>query len=202
MKKFNGDNIQNFILFISAIALMSSMVEILNGDTTVQSDKNNIIYLSLALALVVLTISGCVMLMIKRTRTKKYIYLSYSMEDKEIVEKISDVLSSQLKKLSTYRFEIITIDSIPFGYDINATMQRNISKSFTAIIIVSSSYLENSWCLQEFNALSKAQKRIIPIVTDSYNDLKKLPQNISNIKALSLSECETGAEFYAAMVVS
>ncbi len=197
--KFNKNNIQVFALLISALALMVTMLSMLTQNSLFQYD--NIFVLSLATVLVTLTIFVYALLIIKRVNPKKYIYLSYTGMDKEIAEEISLVLSEQFKRLSKYRFEIITADSIPFGNDMYATMKENMSKSDIVIIIVSPSYLQSEWCLKEFSTISNEDKRIIPIVTESFSDLAKLPKDISNIKALSLINCESGEDFSKTMSI-
>lgn len=197
--KFNKNNIQVFTLLISALALMLTMLSMLTQNSLFQYD--NIFVLSLATVLVTLTIFVYALLIIKRVNPKKYIYLSYTGMDKEIAEEISLVLSEQFKRLSKYRFEIITADSIPFGNDMYATMKENMSKSDIVIIIVSPSYLQSEWCLKEFSTISNEDKRIIPIVTESFSDLAKLPKDISNIKALSLINCESGEDFSKTMSI-
>lgn len=93
------------------------------------------------------------------------------------------------------------MDCIPFGNDMYITMQENMLKSDIVIIIVSSAYLQGEWCLKEFATILKEGKRIIPIVTESFSDLAKLPENISNIKALSLINCESEESFSKIMLV-
>lgn len=197
--KFNKNNIQVFTLLISALALMLTMLSILTQYSLFKYD--NIFVLSLATILVMLTSFVYTLLIIKRINPKKYIYLSYTGMDKEIAERISLVLSEQFKRLSKYRFEIITADSIPFGNDMYITMQENMLKSDTVIMIVSPSYLQSEWCLKEFAAISKEDKRIIPIVTESFSDLVKLPKDISNIKALSLINCKSEEDFSKTMSI-
>ncbi len=191
--KFNKNNIQIFTLLISALALMLTMLSILTQNSLFKYD--NAYILSLATALVTSTIISYALLIIKRVNPKKYIYLSYTGQDKEIAEKVILVLSEQFKKLSKYRFEILTADSIPFGNDMYITMQENMSKSEIIIVIVSPSYLQSEWCLNEFTTISKDNKRIIPIVTETFSDLAKLPKDISNIKALSLINCKSEEDF-------
>lgn len=191
--KFNKNNIQIFILLISAFALMFTMLSILKHDSSPQYD--NILVLTLAILLVIFTSVIYLSLIIKRISPKKYIYISYSYMDKEIAEKTSLVLSEHFKSLSKYRFEIITADSIPFGNDIYVTMQENMSKSDIIIIIVSPAYLKSESCQKEFTAIYKGNKRIIPIVTEDFSDLAKLPKDISNIKALSLINCKSEEDF-------
>lgn len=191
--KFNKNNIEVIILIISAFALMFTMLSLLTQNPLFQYD--NIYVLSLAAILVVLTALIYLLLIIKRTNPKKYIYLSYSNKDRKIAEKISSTLGEQFKKLSKYHFEIISEDSIPFGNNIDTTIQENILKSNIVIIIVTPQYLQSEWCLKEFTAISKEDKRIIPIVTESFSDLAKLPNNISNIRALSLINCKSEDDF-------
>lgn len=191
--KFNKNNLQIFTLLVSALALMFTMFSILTRDSLIRYD--NVLALSLAITLVTLTSTVYAAMIVKRINPKKYIYLSYCGRDKEIAEKTLAVLNEQLEKLSKYRFEIITADSIPFGNDMYVTMQENLSKSDIVIVIVSASYLQSEWCLNEFLTISKEDKKIIPIVTESFSDLSKLPKDISNIKALFLGNCKSEKEF-------
>ncbi len=195
--KFNKNNLQIFILLISAFGLMLTMWSIVAHDSLLEYD--NMIVLTLAILLVISTSFIYSLLIIKRIKPKKYIYISYTGMDKEIAEKTSLVLSEQFKSLSKYRFEIITADSIPFGNDMYITMRENISKSDIVIIIVSPLYLQNEWCLKEFTTITKEDKRIIPIVTEAFSDLAKLPKDISNIKAVSLINCKSEEDFAKVM---
>ena len=192
--KFNKNNIQIFSLLITAIAIMLTMLGTVIGGSFLKN-KNDILTPLLAALLVTLTFFVYALLTMKRINPKKYIYISYAGIDKEIAEKISLVLNNQFKTLSKYRFEILTADSVPFGNDMYITMQENLSKSDIAIVIVSSAYLRSDWCLKEFTTICEKNKRIIPIVIDSFRDLADLPKNISNIKALSLIDCKSEKDF-------
>lgn len=191
---------QILTLIISALALMLTMLSILMQSSPLDTYENEFT-LTLASTLVTITITAYASLSIKRITPKKYIYLSYSSNDKEIAEKTSSILSEQFKKLSKYRFEIISANSIPFGNDMYTTMQENMSKSDIVILIVSSSYLRSEWCRKEFESIYNNDKKIIPIVTESFSDLKKLPKDISNIKALSLMDCKLDDDFYNTMSI-
>lgn len=195
--KFNKNNIQIFSLLISALALMVTMLSILTQNSLLKYD--NAFVLPLAIVLVTSTAFLYTLLIIKRVNPKKYIYLSYTGRDKEIAEKMILILNEQFKKLSKYRFEILTADSIPFGNDIYITMQENLAKSEIVIVIVSPSYLQSEWCINEFTTISKDNKRIIPVVTEAFSDLTELPKNISNIKALSLINCKSEEDFSETM---
>lgn len=195
--KFNKNNFQIVTLLVSALALMATMISILTSNSLFLYD--NALILTLAITLVALTSVVYATLIIKRVNPKTYIYLSYSRKDKELAEKIATELTDQFKRLSKYRFEIITGDSIPFGNDMTSTMQENISKSDIAIIIVSTEYLQSQWCLKEFMTFSGQKKRIIPIVKESFSDLSKFPEDMSNIKALSLINCESNEDFNKSM---
>lgn len=195
--KFNKNDVQILSLLISAFAIMLTMFLTLRKSSLLKLD--NVFVLELAVVLVSIMVSSYTLLIIKRVNPKKYIYLSYATcnhQDKEIADKIILVLNEQFKKLSKYRFEIITEDSIPFGNDIDITMKENIAKSEIVIVIVSSAYLESEWCINEFTIFSNDNnKRIIPIVTESFSYLAKLPKDISNIKALSLIDCKLEGDF-------
>lgn len=195
--KFNKNNIQIFSLLISALALMVTMLSILTQNSLLKYD--NAFVLSLAIVLVTSTAFLYILLIIKRVNPKKYIYLSYTGRDKEIAEKMILILNEQFKKLSKYRFEILTADSIPFGNDMYITMQENLAKSEIVIVIVSPSYLQSEWCINEFTTISKDNKRIIPVVTEAFSDLTELPKDISNIKALSLINCKSEEDFSETM---
>ncbi len=195
--KFNKNNIQIFSLLISALALMVTMLSILTQNSLLKYD--NAFVLSLAIVLVTSTAFLYTLLIIKRVNPKKYIYLSYTGRDKEIAEKMILILNEQFKKLSKYRFEILTADSIPFGNDMYITMQENLAKSEIVIVIVSPSYLQSEWCINEFITISKDNKRIIPVVTEAFSDLTELPKDISNIKALSLINCKSEEDFSETM---
>ena len=195
--KFNKNNIQIFSLLISALALMVTMLSILTQNSLLKND--NAFVLSLAIILVTSTAFLYTLLIIKRVNPKKYIYLSYTGRDKEIAEKMILILDEQFKKLSKYRFEILTADSIPFGNDMYITMQENLAKSEIVIVIVSPSYLQSEWCINEFITISKDNKRIIPVVTEAFSDLTELPKDISNIKALSLINCKSEEDFSETM---
>ena len=77
----------------------------------------------------------------------------------------------------------------------SATMQKYIEKSDIVIVLVSENYITSEWCYNEFLSIANLNKRIIPIVLNSYSDLSRLPKDISNIKALSLSDCTSDKDF-------
>lgn len=195
--KSNKNKIEIFSLLVAALTIMITMLSMLRDSMLLKSD-NTLILLLVTLP-VILTLYIYMLLIIKRTNPKKYIYLSYANMDKDIAEKVSSILNEQFKTLSKYRFEILTADSIPFGKDMYATMQENMSKSNIVIIIVSQTYLHSEWCIKEFTTICEKDKLIIPIVTESFADLAKLPKDISNIKALSLINCKSEKDFVRAI---
>ena len=156
---------------------------------------DNEIILAFATALVASLSATYVLSIIRRINPKQYIYISYTGQDKDTALLVSQILSEQFKRLSKYRFEIITVDSIPFGEDMSATMQKYIEKSDIVIVLVSENYITSEWCYNEFLSIANLNKRIIPIVLNSYSDLSRLPKDISNIKALSLSDCTSDKDF-------
>ena len=197
--KLNRNNLQNFVLLLATFSLMGSMVSVLFNDSSFRYE--NTLTLKLAIILIVLVMVIYTLLIIKRINPKQYVYISYSNRDSELAQKIADILNEKLEKLSKYRFEIITEDSIPLGNDIYITVQENLNKSDTVIVIVSSEYVENLRCRNEFIQISEEKKKIIPIVTESLGDLKRLPKDISNIKALFLDDGESEEKFLKDMSV-
>ena len=197
--KVNKNNVQIIILLVSAFGLMAIMLFILIENKLPIYD--NSIALTLVTILVILTTFIYALLIINRVKPKKHIYLSYTKEDKEMAEKIISVLSDLFKKMSKYRFEFITGDSVPFGSNIYTTIKKNISEADIVIIIVSPSYIQSTWCREEFLTIFKDKNLIIPVVTEAFSDLTKLPQDISNIKALSLIGCKSEEDFSKAMSI-
>lgn len=190
--KFNKNNMQIFVLLISAFALMLTMLATLFDTSFLKYDNGFI--LTVATILVAMTGTIYSILVVKRINPKKYIYFSYSFDDKELALEISDILSEQLAKSSKYRFEILTSNSVPFGNNIHDTILKNIEKADIAIVLVSPAYLQSNFCQKEFNSIVIQNTMVIPIVINSFADLKKLPKDYSNIKALSLINCTSEDE--------
>lgn len=189
--------LQTLTLFATALSLILALFTIL-FDTN-RFDTENI-YLMAMLSIVAVCITVIyIMLIIRRVNPKQYIYVSYTSADKETVDCIVQMLDEELKRISKYRFEILTSDNIPFGSDIHKTMREYIEKANIVLVVVSENYLRSEWCNQEFVSFCNMDKKIIPIVTESYSHLSELPKNISNIKALSLRFCETKTDFEDAM---
>ena len=195
--KFNKNNIQIISLFISAISLVFALFTIMFDAN--KFDTNNI-YLMTLLTVFISCIASAMrntlktLLIIKRVNPKQYIYMSFSSADKDMVELVTRTLEEQFKKMSKYRFEILTADTIPYGSDMRKTMQEYLQKANIMIVIVSKSYIESKWCNEEFVEISGMNKKIIPIVIDRYEYLSQLPKDISNIKALFIRESKLNEE--------
>ena len=191
--KFNKNNFQVIILLITTISLIITIFSGMYNTTLFYTDNG--IILILASGLVISLLVAYILLIMRRVNPKQYIYISYTEKDKKIALSVSQTLNRQFEHLSKYRFEIITADSIPFGEDMYATMQEYIKKSNIVIVLISESYIKSEWCTKEFISITNMNKRVIPIVMDSYDDLTRLPKDISNIKALSLNGCISDKDF-------
>ena len=189
---FNKNNFQIITLLIAALSLIVTIFSVVDNTRLF---LDNEIILAFATALVASLSATYVLSIIRRINPKQYIYISYTGQDKDTALLVSQILSEQFKRLSKYRFEIITVDSIPFGEDMSATMQKYIEKSDIVIVLVSENYITSEWCYNEFLSIANLNKRIIPIVLNSYSDLSRLPKDISNIKALSLSDCTSDKDW-------
>lgn len=185
-------NIQIISLLTTAVTLIVALFTIVFDNKKINTENTFLMILLVSFSFAIML--AYILLIIKRINPKQYIYISYARADKEIAETIKDVLDAQLRKMSKYRFEILTADSIPYGADMSNTLQEYISKSNTVIVIVSENYILSQWCNTEFVEVLEMGKKLIPIVTDSYEDLSDLPKDISNIKALSIKECSSPEE--------
>ena len=192
--KFNKSSFQVITLLVSTFALIATMFSLMSNESNFLHGDNEFI-LILSLSLVTLLFMTYSLLLVRRINPKQLIYVSCTTRDKEVAHLVSRILSEQFERLSKYRFEIVTADSVPYGDDMAATVQKYISKSTMAIVLVSNSYIESVWCSKEFSLITEANKKIIPIVLESYSDLSRLPKDISGIKALSLSGCSSNEEF-------
>lgn len=187
--KFNKNIFQMVILVITAVSMIATILTIFNDfDVFTKFDSN--ILLALISSMVVSVTVIYVTMIIQRVNPKKYIYVSFSSSDKEIADLIISTLENRFKTLSKYRFSLLTADSMPYGSEMSKTMQNYLTKADIVILVISSGYIESDWCNKEFNRIIQLHKKIIPIVTSSFNDLSKLPTNLSDIKALSLINCK------------
>lgn len=191
--KFSKNSFQMASLLIAVISLIVTIFSIIGGSELFY-ENNGIILYPAALIIFILFAYDFLMIL-RRINPKQYIYISYTGQDKELALLISQILSEQFAKLSKYRFEIRTADTIPFGDDMYVTMQKYIEKSDVIIVIVSEDYIDSDWCHTEFMSVINMGKRIIPIVTNSYDYLSRLPVDMSNIKALSLHNCISEKDF-------
>lgn len=191
--KFSKSGLQMASLLIAVISIIVVIFSIIGGSELFYI-KNEFV------SCLVMTITGALLgellfMIFRRINPKQYIYISYTGQDKKLALLISQILSEQFAKLSKYRFEIRTADTIPFGDDMYITMQKYIEESNIIIVIVSEDYINSDWCHKEFMSIVNMNKRIIPIVMHSYDDLSRLPVDISNIKALSLRNCTSEKDF-------
>ena len=126
---------------------------------------------------------------LRRTKVNKYIYMSYSIKDKNTVDSFSALLNLKLNKNSKYRYLFKSNDSIPFGEDINKSAENYINKADIIIVFVSEKYIDNPYCQKELIYSYENNKKIIPVVIDSFDNLKKISPDISTLKSMSLIDC-------------
>lgn len=197
-KKFNTEDVVRMVDLLSVMSLI--LIEIIS---VVYDHKFSLsgIFLIFVTINISLVFGIFILQILRRVNPKQYIYISYSTENEEIADSISKILSEQFEKLSKYRFEIRTADSVPYGEDMYATVQRYIDESDIIIIIVSAAYIDSEWCRNEFNSIVSSGKKIIPIIMNSYDDLSRLSVDVSNIKALSLQNCTSEKEFESQLLL-
>lgn len=192
--KFSKGSIQVVTLLISTFGLIATMFSLMANESNFLHGDNELI-LMLSLFLVAFLFITYSLLLVRRINPKQLIYVSCTTRDREVAQLVSRILSEQFERLSKYRFEIVTADSVPYGDDMATAVQKFISKSTMAIVLVSENYIKSDWCYKEFSLIAETNKKIIPIVLESYSDLSRLPKDISGIRALSLSGCSSTEEF-------
>lgn len=192
--KNSKNMLQILSLIVSALTIISAMVTILlyGSDLTPLLDEK---FLIIVCAIVIVPLVWAyTLIIIKRVNIPKKIYLSYSSKDIEVAKIVASVLEEQLSRSTKYRFEIITADDIPFGANMKDTLKNNLTCADIIVVIVSTHYLASSWCIQEFKEINLENQTVIPLVLDSFDFLKELPFDISEIKGLYLGDCQTSIE--------
>lgn len=189
----NNKNLQIITLFATALSLIIALFTLVFDSNRFNTD--NILIVSVLLICTVAISLMYILLIARRVNPKQYIYISYTSADEETVHLVTSVLEEELNKFSKYHYEILSADNVPYGSDMHKTVEEYLEKSAIVIVVVSENYVTSSWCHSEFITFSKQNKKIIPIVVDSYEHLSELPKDISNIKALSLRECSSTDEF-------
>ena len=197
----NKKNIPILEIISAIVATVSLIIMVIPRNVGIGNDELNFKLIVLSVALLVVLVGVYAVFVFKRIAPSKYIYISYAYADKDIAERIISMLEKQFNELTKYRFEFLTADSVPLGSDMHLGMKNNISKAVIGIIIVSPSYLESSWCLDEFTAMQKDNMKIIPIVTRSFGDLSLLPVDMSYIMALRIPEDINDKEFQRQVAV-
>jgi len=195
----NTNGIQMIAFIISAFSLIVALF-------TITFDSQRFDTGNMALMMFTAVFAACIsfaysLLITRRINPIKYIYLSYSSVDEEMALSIAKVLDEQLKKLSKYRFEILSVETVPYGSDLKKTMAEYLDKSSLVIVIVSEGYVSSKRCNNEFHSIKVKSKKMIPVVKDSYDILSELSVWTAGIKALSLKECKSEEELEQRIVL-
>ena len=190
-------NIVQIISFVGALATIISLIAAL---FTILFDSDRFITNSIFLTMILILVAACIIviysfLLIQRINPTKYIFISSSYADKQIAESVQQILSEQFRRMSKYRFEILTFDTIPYGSNIQETARKYLEKADIIVVIVSENYMSSKSCNREFRTFWDLNKKVIPVVLGPFEDLSRLPVNISKIKALSLAECKSDEDF-------
>ena len=183
-----------FSLTVSAIAVSAAMIAVFLPRNTLNSE-NNTIYLALSIVISIITLFSFTIMVFSRVKPTKYIFISFSNNDRLFAGKIKEELSERFKSLSKYKYIILTDDDIPYGVEINKYILSLIEKSSIFLILVSDSYTKSKNCNKELNYIINKQANdsnvsVIPIVLDDFEDLSRLGYSLKNIKSLSLIGCK------------
>lgn len=177
------------VLFIFVVGLYATTA--VEDHFTIDEALTFAIYLLASLVFFVYYI----LIILKRIRPIRNIYVSYSMNDSEIAYRIQTTLKKYLQKTLKSTFAFFSVESISFGSNMLETMKRNISQADIIIVLASDSYIGSEWCQTEFNSISFDKQKVIPIVIDSFDILQKLPNDLRDIKSLILRKEDSESEF-------
>jgi 5'-deoxynucleotidase YfbR-like HD superfamily hydrolase len=111
------------------------------------------------------------------------IFLSHSSNDKQIVKRIKDDLSS-------YGYKIwIDEEAIPFGGSIVEHVEKGLKDSNLLLVFLSknsvlSKWIQNEWQVQFFKQVNESKTNILPILLDDCD----IPNFLSHIKYLDFRQ--------------
>ena len=186
--KFNKNNLQTIVLITASISIIVTMFTLVVNDE-IFYDMNDSVPLALALAMITMISVLYVTLVFSRMNPKKYLFLSYCSKDAELAQCVKIILQEQLDKETRQRYELLTVDSISYGENINDTIQKYLNRSQTLIVVLSDNYFKDTNCQLEFQKILELDKKVIPILIDS-TDSAALPTKIQNVKLLSLNNLD------------
>lgn len=190
MKKSNRDTFQIVILLISAFSVVLTILLAIAFDEKLVMENSEFI-LTLATVLVTAMTVVYTFMSFRRIRPKQSIFLSYADQDKELASLVATTLNSQLHHSSKYRFEIFTVNAVPYGDSIRETIEHFINSSDIVIVLLSPNYLCSDWCMKELSMALSAKKKVIPIIANSNIGLPQMPNELNDIKALLLTESDS-----------
>lgn len=158
--------IASIVGFMVALSEISSIGKILNSSIA-----------GLFAAFLGMAVSYIILYFIK-SRKKGKIFVSYSLNDKKIVDKLIKILIVEKYDISTDKEEILV------GEELNDGIVRAIKDSDFVMMIISKSSLNSNWFFREIRLASEIKKIIIPVRIEQID----LPINLEGVMIADLYE--------------
>ncbi|PAC33345.1 toll/interleukin-1 receptor domain-containing protein [Flectobacillus sp. BAB-3569] len=170
----NG-KIENIISFIAlAVSIIGVFITNSKAETDIKYSQVviGVIGSGVGMALSILFV------ILRKKKPSSTVFIAYSYNDKEIADKIANLLNDKHVRV------IKEDEEIEIGFDIQKQIKEIIKNVDIVIILLSKDYYKSK-NLKKVIELSKSlQKRILPITTDN----SELPSNVANLKYFDTSE--------------
>lgn len=182
-------------IFISIIALV---VAIIFYASNMKNDVVlNVATVSTSIAVLASGLSSIIMrqIQLKRIRaTKLTVFVSYCDKDKDSVSSFLSLLKRTSLRTMGETIHVMDANLIPYGESIENATKEYLNRSSLALVFVSDGYTKDKRCTKEFKTIIENEDRVIPVVLDTVENLSKLPRDLSDIKALSVTTIKENQE--------
>ena len=176
--------IEVLIMSIAAISVIVSIFIILLEDNTYRIDEYSVAIITICITL----ITGVYLLLfLRRTSPKKYIFISYALQDFDIIKDHTELLLEILMKSKRYRYEVIDSKSaVSYGEKINDGIKKAIEKSDIILLFISDTYLKSFETQKEYILAKETEKIVIPILLEESINMAPFPKELEEIKCVEL----------------
>jgi predicted nucleotide-binding protein len=122
-------------------------------------------------------------------KDETYVFIAFSAQDRNLARRFADALEITGIKLWT------GLDDIPLGADFRQVIIQGITSAAGLIPLLTKFGVSSSWVMEEMRICLHLGKPIYPVVV---GDFPRLPDDISHVQVLALSENPSSSELAAA----
>lgn len=173
-------------LIISGISVVLAILILVFDYSKLVNAHKETILIVISVPLISLLLTLYISLVFKRITPKINIFISYSTKDQNFESQFSAILESNLSKFSKRRYQLLSIDTIPYGENIADTICEYIIESDYAIILLSSNYTQSSLTLKELSIAYQSGIPLIPVLLSP--QIENFPSELSNLKTLVIND--------------